>query len=237
MISKFAAFDIDGTLIRWQLYHSLVDKLAKQNLLGEDAHNQLHEARMKWKRRESNDEFLAYEAQVIKVYEAAIQKINFNDFDKAVEEVVQEYKDQVYTYTKKLIADLKNQGYFLLAISGSHQELVEKIANYYGFDDCLGTVYQRGETSFSGQKTVASKNKQRALSWLIQKHNLTLKGSYAVGDSKSDALMLEMVEKPIVFNPDTHLYNIALKKHWPVVIERKNVVYRLNYNHGQYLLA
>ena len=28
-MNKFAVFDIDGTLIRWQLYHAIADELAK----------------------------------------------------------------------------------------------------------------------------------------------------------------------------------------------------------------
>ena len=29
----FAVFDIDGTLIRWQLYHAVADDMAKQNII------------------------------------------------------------------------------------------------------------------------------------------------------------------------------------------------------------
>ncbi len=32
MSQPFAVFDIDGTIIRWQLYHALADELAKENI-------------------------------------------------------------------------------------------------------------------------------------------------------------------------------------------------------------
>jgi phosphoserine phosphatase len=35
MSKRFAVFDLDGTLVRWQLYHALVDRLAKKGYLGE----------------------------------------------------------------------------------------------------------------------------------------------------------------------------------------------------------
>ena len=237
MSKNFAVFDIDGTLIRWQLFHAVVDKLAKIGALGDDAHDQIHEARMRWKRREGPDGFYAYEQELVKLYDQAVKKLEPKEFDTMTDQVIDEYKDQVYTYTRDLVASLKNEGYTLLAISGSQKELVEKIANYYGFDDYVATEYTRGDSGFSGEVTVASHDKKTALEFLIQKHDLSLQGSYAVGDSKSDAPMLAMVENPIAFNPDKNLYDEAVNKGWQIVLERKNVVYKLNKLGNNYQLS
>lgn len=236
-MKQFAAFDIDGTLIRWQLYHAVVDKLASDGKLGINAQKKLGEARMHWKRREHSEAFKTYELALINIYESALPVLEPKLFDVMVKKVVKEYKDQVYTYTRDLIALLKERGYFLLAISGSHKELVEPIANYYGFDDSIGTNYSRSKGKFSGQKFLASKDKQAVLKALIKKHALTLKGSIAVGDSSSDAAMLKLVERPIAFNPDQKLLAIAQKQGWPVVIERKNVVYKLEKVSDRYILV
>ncbi len=236
-MKKFAVFDIDGTLIRWQLYHAVVDKLAKQGLLEADSHEQIHQSRMRWKNRESNYNFRDYEIELITQFEKSIQKLNPVDFDTAVEEVITEYRDQTYTYTKKLMRSLKPRGYVLLAISGSQQELVEKIADYYGFDACLGTTYQKRSENYTGEKDFPGADKKSALKKLIKQFDLDLHDSYAVGDSKSDAAMLELVENPIAFNPDEDLYEIAVQNHWPMVIERKNMIYRLEYKNGSYILA
>lgn len=233
----FAVFDIDGTLIRWQLYHAVVDKLAKSGALGEDAHKQLHDARMIWKRREHQEAFRAYESALIKVYETALPTLQPEVFDQMVHAVIDEYKDQVYTYTRDLIRELRGQGYFLLAISGSHQELVKEIAAHYQFDDCVGTRYSRQSNKFTGKKFVASLDKKTILEKLIAKHELTGPGSVAVGDSGSDVAMLEMVEQPIAFNPDQRLFDIAKKHGWKIVIERKNVVYGLERKNERYVLA
>ncbi len=234
---KFAVFDIDGTLIRWQLYHAVVDRLAKNNLLGPKAHYRLNNARMIWKRRENIDAFLSYEKEVIAVYEEALSNLDVKVFDKIVKEIVGEYKAQTYIFTRDLAKKLRAKDYVLLAISGSHQELVKYIAKNYDFDDWVGTEYVRVGNRFSGVKKVPSLNKKSVLEKLIKKHNLSTKNSYAIGDSKSDALVLGMVDNPIAFNPDRKLLAIAKKHHWPIIVERKNVIYKLKAGDDGYVLV
>ncbi|MBP7807418.1 HAD family phosphatase [Candidatus Saccharibacteria bacterium] len=236
-MQKFAVFDIDGTLIRWQLYHAVVDRLAKKGLLGEDAKGQLDQARMHWKRREHPDAFHYYERALIGVYSQALPLLSTEQFDTAVGEIIQEYKAQVYTYTRDLITELKQQEYMLIAISGSHQELVEQIAKEYGFDIWQGSTYERHEGKFTGEAAIASTDKKARLQQIITDNKLSLDGSYAVGDSQSDAPMLEMVENPIAFNPDQKLYDLAKEQGWNIVVERKNVIYELEAQDGKYLLA
>lgn len=236
-MKKFATFDIDGTLIRWQLYHVIVDRLAKNGQLGAEAVGQLKEARMHWKNREHIDAFSEYEAVLISLFEQALPKIEAEQFDTLVSGVIEEYKGQVYRYTRDLIKELKQKDYFLLAISGSHHELVEKVARHYGFNDWVGTKYERAKTGFSGKKYVPSLDKKKALTTLIKKHGLQLAGSLAIGDSDSDAPMLEMAEQPIAFNPDRKLFETAKQRGWKVVLERKNMIYQLEKQGATYVLV
>ena len=236
-MKSFAAFDFDGTLIRWQLYHATVDKLANSGALGENAKEILKQSRMIWKRRETPEAFKNYEKTLIELYESALTDLPVKEFNKCVHLVTEEYKQQTYIYTRELIKKLKKQGYVLLAISGSHEELVQEIAKYYGFDDWVGTKYAHDNNRFTGKKFIASKNKKVILNKLIQKHNLSLKGSVAIGDSQSDINMLEIVEQPIAFNPDWSLYKKAKQQGWKIVIERKNVVYELDKKDDRYILV
>lgn len=234
---SFAVFDIDGTLIRWQLYHAVVDRLAKENLLGPSASEKLHEARMVWKRREHPTAFRQYEKALIAIYESALPNLTPYQFDEVVEEVASEYKEQVYTYTRDLAKSLKEQGYVLIAISGSHEELVGHIARQYDFDLWVGTKYERKGNVFTGKKFVASSDKRAILEDLIRKHGLTTSSSVGVGDSKSDASFLDIMEQPIAFNPDRELFEIAARKSWRLVIERKNMVYVMEQKNGSYVLV
>jgi HAD superfamily hydrolase (TIGR01490 family) len=236
-MKKFAAFDIDGTLIRWQLYHVMVDKLAGAGALGPDAKQSLREARMNWKRRQHQDSFKEYERLIVRLYESALVHMSTKDFDRFVTDIIDEYKDQTYVYTRDLLRDLKAKGYFTLIISGSHHELIEQVGRYYGFDDWLGSQYVRSGESYSGKKNIVSSDKASALRSLVKKHGLDYKDSLAIGDSASDIAMLELVERPIAFNPDKILFEKAREKSWPVVVERKNMIYELKGRDGTYVLG
>jgi HAD superfamily hydrolase (TIGR01490 family) len=237
MKQKFAVFDIDGTVIRWQLYHAIVNELIHFGALSEQVGNDIKEARMTWKKREYSESFRAYEKVLVQAYHDGFANLKVEDFNRAVDAVFGEYKDQVYTYSRNMIRDLKEQGYCLLAISGSQQEIIIKLAEYYGFDDAIGQVYEQKEGRFTGKHTAPMHHKDVVLQKLIAKHNLTIGGSIAVGDSEGDIPMLAMVEQPIAFNPSKGLFEEAKKQGWKVVIERKNVTYEIEPRDGSYVLA
>lgn len=232
----YAVFDIDGTLIRWQLYHALADALAKRNLIDIKSYNAVKRARLSWKKRAGEDSFTDYENQLIQVFDRSLQGIGVEDFDEAVDTVIREYKDQVYTYTRDLLIDLKQQNYLLFAISGSPEALVTKLAEYYGFDDSAASNYEIIGGKFSGKKRLSLGRKEQLLGELIQKHGAVQTNSIGVGDSEGDIAMLGQVEKPIAFNPSKGLQEHAIKHKWPIVIERKNVIYKLSATQNVYQL-
>lgn len=236
-MKKFAAFDLDGTLVRWQLYHAIATKLAKDGLFTKEQLTAIDQTLWQWKNRTHEESFQTYEASLVKNYLKAILDLNADKFNQAAEAVFQEYKDQVYTYTRDLINDLKEDGYLLFAISGSQTEIVEKIARYYGFDDYLGTTFIQKNGHFTGEAIAAREAKDKALQKLVDKHGATYTDSIAVGDSMSDIPMLEAVERPIAFNPEKKLSAYARDKGWEIVIERKNTIYELRRHGDEYLLA
>jgi HAD superfamily hydrolase (TIGR01490 family) len=233
----FAVFDLDGTLIRWQLYHAIADTMVKLGYADEDTYRKAKDARMAWKRREDSEAFKVYELELVKAYEAVLTKLSYEQFHRAAQMVFNEYKDQVYTYTRDLIKNLKTQGYLLFAISGSQIEIVQMIAAYYGFDDCVGSIYEKDENGFTGKVTVHREGKHIILDQLVKKHDATYAASYAVGDSEGDITMLQAVENPIAMNPTAKLFTTAKQCNWKVVVERKNVIYELEPSNGSYLLA
>ncbi|HET9721432.1 MAG TPA: HAD-IB family phosphatase [Candidatus Saccharimonadales bacterium] len=234
---KFAVFDIDGTLIRWQLYHAVVDNLIKNNVIEGDRFESIRGARMDWKRRAPGASFRSYELHVIQAYEQSLAKITPAQLISSFNEVFEEYKDQVYTYTRDLIAKLKKKEYLLLAISGSQSEIVELISGYYGFDGFVGTEYKFKDDIFTGQKIIHAHYKDKALKTLVKRFEVNWNDSLAVGDSKSDIAMLELVKRPIAFNPEKELFEHAREKGWKIVIERKNMVYELESRDGRYELV
>lgn len=237
MVKKFAVFDIDGTLIRWQLYHAVADQLAKNGHFPEEQWQAVKAARMTWKKRESEDSFLRYEHELVSLVDAAITDVAVEDVMAASRAVIEEYKDQVYTYTRDLIQQLRSQNYLLFAISASQASIVKLLAEYYGFDDYGGSEYAVQDGRFTGQKEVLmSGRKPEFLKQLVQKHGADYAGSLGVGDSESDIPMLSTVERPIAFNPTKKLFEHARASGWQIVVERKNVVYHLEHRDDEHWL-
>ncbi len=224
---KFAVFDIDGTLIRWQLYHAVVHKLGKAGQLAPGDFEAINAARMEWKNRRTNEGFHHYEELLVERFKAALPRTDPSIYDEIIQEVFSEYKDQIFTYTRDLVAKLKEKDYLLFAISGSPQEVIELLAKHHGFDDAIGGSFERADGKFTGEYTTPIFDKKAALGALVEKHGATYEESYAVGDSASDAAMLEAVTHPIAFSPDQNLYKIAQEHNWPIIVERKNVIYEL----------
>jgi len=233
----FAVFDIDGTLIRWQLYHALADALAKRGYVDPLEYAAIKENRMLWKKRTQSDSFKVYEQHLVSVFNRLITKLSTKQFDEAAQSVFEEYRDQVYIFTRDLIDKLQKDNYLLFAISGSQGEIVEKVARYYGFDDFVGATFERAKGRFTGKRTTTLGGKDKILNQLAKKHGAVFEDSIAVGDSEGDIAMLELVETPIAFNPSQELFEHARKRAWKVVVERKNMVYELEFENGKYLLA
>lgn len=232
---KFAAFDIDGTLFRWQLFHALVFEL--KDHFPPETRSQLETAFSAWGSREGK--WHKYEHTVLDAFNDNASRIPPGDFDAAIERIINQSGKKVYAYTRALAEKLKAEGYFLVALSGSHQEAAERFAKLYGFDVCIGTTFERVDGHLTSNiASEAFSNKGERLKQLADEHNLTFDGSWAVGDSRNDITMLELVGHAVAFNPAEDLYPVAVERGWRIVIERKNVVYTLEKGpDGTYILA
>jgi HAD superfamily hydrolase (TIGR01490 family) len=234
---KFAVFDIDGTVIRWQLAHAVYHEMGKRGHLPKQAHEKIMTARKRWKNRTHEESFREYEQAMIEVIESSLATLNVSALREASAAAFETYKDQTYLYTRELIRSLKEQGYILFAISGSPDIIVEQFVKQYGFDDFIATHFVEENGKFTGHLVLPVRDKASVLKQLATKHNVNFTGSIGIGDSEGDIVMLELVERPIAFNPSKKLFQHAQASGWKVVIERKNMIYELEQNDGRYILA
>lgn len=236
---KFAVFDIDGTLFRSGLYREVFYELIKMGILPKEVSEETTRLHREWRHRTHGNAFEEFEEAMVGGFDKWLDKLRISDYEIAAKRVLDKKADNVYVYTINLLKSLQNQGYFTIAISGSQEELVEPFAQKYGFDAALGQKYERGDEYFTGAIIKTHTGKDKLVQRFIDAHNLTLDGSYAVGDSNGDAGMLELVEHAIAFNPTFELYEKAHKNGWKIVIERKNISYELEKgNHdGHFVLA
>lgn len=233
---KLAVFDLDGTLYRWQLYHEVVFALKDKGVFHPELAHKLDEAFASWNNRQAS--FATYEQQVVDTLIGSLTDISPQMFDEVAREVSERSGRKTYRYTLALIECLKAEGYFLLAVSGSQQEVAELFARKFGFDDCIGSLYEREGNRFTGKLLrFVPGNKAALIREYADTHHFTLQDSVAVGDSDGDISMLELVEHPIAFNPNDRLLDVAEQHGWQVVIERKNVALTLEPRDGHYTLV
>lgn len=237
-MKKLAIFDLDGTLFRWQLYHELVFELKNRGVFSEETASKLDTALVDWQAKKRS--WREYEREVIDALELHLAILEVEMFDDVAQTIVQRSGHKIYNYTKKLLDRLKHDGYYLLAISGSQQEIAEAFAKQYGFDDCIGALYERKDGGFTGQiiRRVPGRKHDIIAEFLADNPDITLDKSVAIGDSEGDISMLDMVERPIAFNPSAQLLDMAFEKNWEIVIERKSLAYTLKKGpDGSHVLA
>lgn len=233
-----AVFDIDGTLFRSGLYREVIYELIRMQAIDAAILDQFADKEQQWHARAHGNAFREFEQAMANGMDATLPTIRITDFDQAAERVIQQHKDNVYVYTRQLVKSLKQQGYYLLAISGSQVELVEPFAREYGFDNWIGQEYERGDQYFTGRILQKSHtDKHVLLQNVLEQTGYTLDNSIGVGDSAGDIAMLEMVTHPIAFNPEQSLFAHARTQQWEVVLERKNMIYKLQYHDNEYVLA
>lgn len=234
---RFAAFDIDGTLFRDGLYRAMAWELMERGVVPDVWVTRITQAYQNWQWRSHPTAYDDYEAALIAMFRDILPNIPTVAFDTAAMKIAAEQLEHVYTYTRSELQRLKRAGYFLIAISGSHQEVVQPFAEKYQFDAWLGQTYVREGERFTGEIIATYTAKDVLLQQLIDRHQLTLEDSYAFGDSYGDRGLLETVEHPVAFNPTTELLELAMERGWKVVVERKSIIYELEKGGDAYLLA
>jgi len=237
MARKFAVFDIDGTIIRTALFLQIVDELIARGHLDTRLGAHLNEKLEAYQSRAHQTAFQEYNESAVRVLFDNLQYLKEVDYRAAADTVVAQSHRRVYVYTRELIKQLKEGGYFLIALSGSEQYTIERFTQHYGFDLVIGDHYLTRNGHFTGEINSVFHDKGAALKRIVEEHGLDWKQSLGIGDSYGDTKMLDLVARPIAFNPEAELFEHASSKGWEIVIERKNVIYRLEPQGGTYVLA
>jgi HAD superfamily phosphoserine phosphatase-like hydrolase len=225
---KVAVFDVDGTIFRSSLLIQLVDALIESDAFPEETRRVYERQQTQWIDREGDYE--AYIEAVVKAFRSHLKGVPYKALLAAADVVVEKQWKRTYRYTRDLIKELKSKDYFLLAVSHSPKTVLDKFCPRIGFDKAYGIIYEIGPQDLFTGVVVDEHliyNKSNILKRALEKEDLTLRASVGVGDTESDIPFLEMVAKPICFNPNQKLYKAAKRLKWDVVVERKDVIYKI----------
>ena len=225
---RVAVFDVDGTIFRSSLLIQVVNKLIEKGAFPADAARTYEREYQRWLDREGD--YQEYIDAVVRAFVGHLKGVHYSALADAAEEVVEAQWKRVYRYARGLLKELKDKGYFLLAVSHSPKTVLDKFCPRLGFDKTYGMVYEIGPQDCFTGKVVDEHlifNKANILKRAIEREGLALEHSVGVGDTESDIPFLELVAQPICFNPNMKLYKHAKRMKWKVVVERKDVVYEL----------
>ena len=227
-MKKVAVFDVDGTIFRSSLIIELVEVFIERGIFDASARLVYEEKKKRWLDRKGD--YDSYILSLVEAFMKNIKGVSYDDFKTASKVVMDRYKNRTYRYTRDLVKKLKRENYYLLAISQSPKGILDDFCKKLGFDKVYGRFYELGPSDrFTGGVVDLHliENKGTILRRAVRKEGLTLKGSVGVGDTEGDIPFLELVEKPICFNPNSKLYKEGKRNGWKVVVERKDMVYEL----------
>ena len=227
-MKKVAVFDIDGTVFRSSVIIALVEELIKRGVFPKQAKDIYEKRYLAWLNREG--EYQEYIDALVESFVLHVRGVPYGTVADIGKEIMEEHGKRLYRYTRDLIKDLKKEGYYLLAISQSPKLVLDPLCKELGFDKTYGRIYEIGpQDEFTGEVADVHliANKANIVRRAVEKEGLTLTGSIGVGDTEGDIPMLEMVERAICFNPNQNLYTYAKRMGWEVVVERKDVIYKL----------
>ncbi|GKX66751.1 HAD family hydrolase [Inconstantimicrobium mannanitabidum] len=237
-MKKIAAFfDIDGTIYREGLITEVFKKIIKYELVeGNKWYKEVRPSFIQWDKRQGD--YDTYLLKMVDIYTEAIKGINQYHIDYVAKKVIEQKGDRVYTFSRERIKWHKDNGHVVIAISGSPMELVREMSLKYNMDDYRGTIYQiDGNNLYSGDIIPMwdSESKKKAIAELTKKYDIDLENSYAYGDTAGDFNMLKLVGNPYAINPTKELLSQIMdseeiKKKINVIVERKDVTYKLDVN-------
>lgn len=232
-----AFFDIDGTIHRNSLlieHFKMAVKYEYIDMLSWES--KVKEKFQKWEKRFGNyDDYLN---ELVEVYVEALKNLKSSDMDFIAKRVIELRGERVYKYTRDRLEYHKKEGHKVIFISGSPEFLVEKMAKKFGVEDYRGAVYEVNEEGiFTGKvvKMYDKISKKRAVKKFVEKYNINLSKSYAYGDTTGDLTMFKEVGNPVAINPaklllDNIKMDKNLKEKITIIVERKDVIYKLNPN-------
>lgn len=232
-VRPVAIFDIDGTIFRSSLLVELTEALIAAGIFPKAVKQHYAEAWRRWQSRSGTPKsgFSYYEFinGVVFAYQKHLAGVRRADVWRIADRIVSFHKVRLYRFTRDLVRKLKRTHY-LLAISHSPYEVVAPFAKSLGFNKVYAMVYEVDrEVRFTGRVLYEDtiKKKDKVVRRALKRGDFILAGSVGVGDTESDIPFLRLVERPIAFNPSMKLYKHATKKGWEVVVERKDVIYRM----------
>lgn len=211
-------FDVDGTLVRTNLFDGLLFYLMNQQ-------NPIRGAKRLASTLLSVPALFAAD----QVDRGTMNEMLFQGYAGISEDRLLELADEafdtvlrpaLYKDGTSLVARAKAKGDRVVLLSGSPDFLLQRLAKMLDADDVIGNRLQIRDGMATGKllpPIVAGPEKARLIRDHAKKHGYDLEDCAAYSDSMSDVPMLSVVGRPAAVNPDFRLRRLAKTHRWPIL--------------------
>lgn len=202
---KFAAFDVDGTLLPGSISERAFWHLQQTGIFNVD---DAELARLEELR--SGIDLSVYHDTRDTLYNLAIRGVRVAAVRREAEQVVESVMPDIYPEMLEEIGNLKDQGYKLGLISGTPDVYVQALKHRLGFDAATGTRYFHNRFVYHARPSESRAEAKHGIA-ISMAESLGCRGviAAAFGDTMNDRSMLELAELPTAVNPDDGLRKIA----------------------------
>jgi HAD superfamily hydrolase (TIGR01490 family) len=123
----------------------------------------------------------------------------------------------VYPGALHLLGRHRGARHPLVLVTANAYVIARVAADWLGMDHVIATQLEVKAARYTGEIAFGAwgQGKAEAMQRLARAHGYHLPGSYAYGDSSSDADMLRAVGHPAVVHPDDELRALAEMRGWP----------------------
>jgi phosphoserine phosphatase len=150
----------------------------------------------------------------VKIFKGMEQEEIEKYFQKVENEAHQYYKPEVI----KRLEEFKEKDYEIVLLSGTFEELLEKIRERLEVDNIIGSsILKDREDELDDFSVLSGSIKLKALKKEYSSADIDWDKSYAFADSIDDLSLLQAVGHPVAVNPEKGLKVVAQSEDWQII--------------------
>ena len=216
--TRAAFFDVDGTLVRTNIVHSLAFYAVNQGSLFGTA---WHAARtvaslpLFWAADQVNRK--AFNELFYRYYRGQSEDRLLELSDELFESVLE---PAIYPGTPALLDQARRAGCRIVLCTGALDFTVRRLAAHLGADELIANRMRFVAGAATGQVVppiIEGAHKALVIRDYCVREGIRLDQSFAYSDSISDYPMLAVVGHPTAVNPDRKLRSVARAYEWPIL--------------------
>ncbi|MEW1695232.1 HAD family hydrolase [Streptomyces sp. NPDC093249] len=215
---NLAALDVDGTLYEGTLGFSLLDELSVSGLVGAHAVQHVRDAMRE--HRDAGDRFRDTTDLTSDAYAHAVRGVRHEDAVRASHTAWRRVRHRLLASSAPLVENLRRNGFTPVLLSGSPQEMIDRIADELGVAHRIGMRLATGADSAYTHRFLAlpavPEVKAALFRALAARLGADVRAALAVGNSASDHALLDAVGHPVAFEPDDTLRALARDGGWAI---------------------